>query len=420
VETAASSPPVAADAAPVEPTPPASAAPVAEPAFWDRLRARLGFADCDDNPLRTRWERIYTRGPAHFAQMLARALPSLEYVASEVEQRGLPGELALLPIVESQYQPIRGAGGVAGIWQMTEQTAREFGVQIDRGYDGRLDLVASTRGALALLEHLEREFPDDWRLADLAYNAGQYRVRRALLLNERAGRASDSDALKLSSISHEHLAKVEALACIVRDPQRFRVTLPEPDAGARLVAIELDAALDLELAARLAGMEMGALRALNAGWLRGRIDRAHASLVLPVARAETFAARWAQLPPAWRADFVFARLHAPVSWETLSASSGESAPLIAELNGHGAGAALPAGARLYLPALLVASLPAAIEAKRVEPGEPAPSSYRVRGGDSLWTIARRFDLTVAKLCEWNGLTPKSRLKPGQSLQLAPR
>lgn len=401
--------------APTEPAPPAG--------FWDRLRSGLRFAQCDSaDPLRARWERIYTRGPEHFAQMFARALPALEYVAREVQERGLPGEFTLLPIVESQYQPIAGAGGVAGIWQMTEQTARAFGVAIGRGYDGRFDLVESTRGALALLENLERGFPDDWRLTDLAYNAGQYRVQRALLANQRAGRPTDARALKLSPTSHEHLAKVEALACVVREPGRFGVALPEPTEQSRLVAIALEAPLDFELAARLSGLDFGTLRALNAGWRAPRIDRAGASLVLPAARAGTFTSRWSALPPEWRSDFVFARLRAPVTWEQLAGSGGASAPLLATLNGHGEGAAIPAGTRLYLPALLLASLPAVVEARSIPAAAraPAPATYRVKSGDSLWTIAKRFELSVAKLCEWNALTPQSKLKPGQRIALAPK
>jgi membrane-bound lytic murein transglycosylase D len=226
--------------------------------------------------------------------------------------------------------------------------------------------------------------------------------------------------LNLSRISHEHLAKLEALACIVRDPQQFDVTLREPDPSQSLVALPIDRALDFELIARLSGLSMGRLRSLNAGWLRQRIGAGGGVLLLPLAHAEKFGAAYAQLPPSLRADFVFAKLHSTMHWSDIAGNSGAPAPLLADINGRKSDAPAPAGARLYLPALLLAAIPATAEPVVVAHDRTErPASYRVRAGDSLWTIAKRFELRVGQLCEWNALSPKATLRLGQEIALGP-
>ena len=142
-----------------------------EPATpWQRMRDRLLTEDCQTRASVLKETRRFLRDPDVFQSAWREAMPFLMFVVGEIERRNLPGEIALVPFVESRYRPLPGSGqGAAGIWQLVPRTARSYGLEVSNTYDARLDVVESTRAALELFEHLEREF-SDWRLAFLAYN----------------------------------------------------------------------------------------------------------------------------------------------------------------------------------------------------------------------------------------------------------
>jgi membrane-bound lytic murein transglycosylase D len=277
---------VAAPAAPPEP-------PLPPPDIWQRLARGLGFARCDDAAV-ARLIQAYATNPEAFRLMMGRALPGLEYVLAEVERRGLPTEFALLPLVESGYRPGPSRkGGVAGIWQLMPATAREHGLRMDREYDGRLDLAASTDAALSLVAALHDQFPQDWRLVDMAYNAGHYRIAMAMAVRERRGLEVRAEQLDVSPTTHAHVAKVQALACLVRDAPQHELELPAVDPEATLVAVPASGGLDFELASRLSRIDIGRLYELNPGYLRRRVPRAGAHvLVLPQSTRSAWSRRW--------------------------------------------------------------------------------------------------------------------------------
>ncbi|MFZ1391927.1 MAG: transglycosylase SLT domain-containing protein, partial [Dokdonella sp.] len=141
---------------------------------WERLRQRFVLSGCNDSDTVLKQAQHLTAAPDRFSLAWQQAMPFLQIVVDEIERRGLPGEIALLPYVESRYQQLPGkAGGPAGMWQLMAPTARGHGVHVSATYDGRLDPFESTRAALDLIERLDREFAD-WRLASMAYNAGEY------------------------------------------------------------------------------------------------------------------------------------------------------------------------------------------------------------------------------------------------------
>ncbi|TLY49064.1 MAG: lytic transglycosylase domain-containing protein, partial [Gammaproteobacteria bacterium] len=181
-------------------------------------------------------------------------MPFLLVVTEQIEKFNVPGEFAFLPWVESSYTMIRGNGDdVAGMWQLMPMTARELGLHIDSEYDGRLDVVASSRAALALLRQYEEEF-GDWRLANMAFNAGENSVK-GVLGSRRNLSDSEVSRVHLNQTTSEHLGKLLAMACIVAAPERYHVSLPEPHAEDALVLLELPAPVDLHLAARLAHLD---------------------------------------------------------------------------------------------------------------------------------------------------------------------
>lgn len=194
---------------------------------FDALAARLSQPVCQEGPAIRNWQRRYAGHPETFARQLQARLPLLAYVSQRVEEAGLPGEFALIPLVESGYNPSAiGPGGPAGLWQMIAGTARHYGVRVDAGYDGRLSPVDSTRAAVKLLSALQTKF-GDWRTAAMAYNAGEYRLLRAL---RNASNASPSGTYTpptgLPRTTTEYIVKLHALACLLAEPDRHGLILP--------------------------------------------------------------------------------------------------------------------------------------------------------------------------------------------------
>jgi membrane-bound lytic murein transglycosylase D len=417
--------PDAAAATPASPAPqhPETSAPmepeIAHPApsptpaplsGWAELAAQFEFARCDDATAAVRrWIRVYTASPRRFEAMLRRALPFLGHVQQEVLARGLPGEFVVLPLVESSYVAFPATGNrPAGIWQFVPATARHFGLAIGPGYDARLDVAAATRAAVDYLAYLGERFERDWTLVNMAFNAGEYRVRGALKRARGAG-ATAHDQLALSPITHEHFAKLTALSCIVRDPERWRIALPDPGSEPRLSPVALTAPTDLALLARVARSDVAAVERFNPAARAGRLP-AGAIALLP-ADAEASGALLERVPPAlrtgWRPADAGGR-----DWTAL-ARDGVDARLLAALHGAEPDSTPP-------PRVLVRSGAAATGTTATRAAD-AGGRYAVRAGDSLWLIARRFGVSVAALLRWNALPPRHVLRPGQLLRVvAPR
>lgn len=375
------------------------------------MRGRFALPGCDYRPQVTQWAQRYTIGPAYFAATWREAMPSLLLVLDELDHHDLPGEFALLPYVESHYRPLQTDGNrAAGIWQLMPATARAMGLRVDGDYDARLDPVESTRAALDLIERFNREF-GDWRLVNMAFNAGEYRVKR--LLGDRPAASltpQELASIKLSPTTHEHLDKLLALACIVREPERFGVDLPEPQPGDRLDRIELDAPIDLRVAARLAGIEPQQVRRLNAAHRSHRMATdVPPYLLLPSDRVGDFRLASAELPtPLWL-QWRESRVSKPVRLDALAESAGIPAPALARANGLRPDSELRAGSGILLPGAETVPVPAS---------ERAPT-HVVRSGDTLFAIARRYRLRLSELLRLNRLGADAVLRPGDRLRLGP-
>lgn len=221
--------PAEAPAATAAPSPVPAAATRFEDgrAFFARLSAGLGPQACDLGPRAEHWTRRYTASPRRFEAQLQDALPLMAFVLEQAEARGLPAEVVLIPMIESGYRPsVRGPGGPAGLWQLMPGTARHLGLEVSRHVDGRFDPIASTDAALRHFEALQRGF-GDWRLAVMAYNAGEGRIRRLLRPRGAAGTAGiDERPRGLPKTTQAYLDKLEALACVFAEPERYSVALP--------------------------------------------------------------------------------------------------------------------------------------------------------------------------------------------------
>jgi membrane-bound lytic murein transglycosylase D len=369
------------------------------PELWLRLGAGFRFVDCTTRAAVAEEARRYTAG-GRFASMIEPMLPRMIFVLDEVERRGLPTEFVLLPIVESHYRPVAARGNQpAGPWQLMPGTARQHGLSISADYDARLDLAASTRAALDLVERLADRFGDDWVAVVKAYNAGEYRVLR---VRERGG--LDAARRGLSATTLTHHARLQALACIVRDPERYSVDLPPAPRGPPLAAHVVEAELDLDLAAAVAGMDLRALAAANPA-IRGERAPPGSHLVMPADRIALLEAGLALVPMDRRAHWS-PRDAGSSNWDALAAIAGIEAPALAAANGASVEGPVPA--RVVMPGHAGAGATTTRSTDDV---------YVVRKGDSAWAIAKRLRVRLADLLAINGLDTGAVLRPGQKLRL---
>lgn len=385
---------------------------------WGRLRTRFAMPGCEYSPAVQRWARTYTQGPGRFAASLKRALPFLMLVLDELERQDLPGEFALLPYLESHYEPIAGRSGMpAGMWQFMAETARSVGLQVSPHYDGRLDAWASSTAAVSMLKRYQDEF-GDWRLVDMAFNAGEYRVKKLLQENRSALSREEIASLKLSPITHEHLAKLLALGCVINDPQRFGVTLPEPSADDHLVRVTLTAPIDIRVAARLADVPEDTLRRYNAGHRQARISAsAPMHLLLPRPALSRFQQRYTQLAPSAWSTWDAVKLRERRGVEELAGAAAVPIDLVGAANGVDPARQFAAGATVFLPSTLgkeVGTPPPAVPLSPEAQLRNA-ATVTVKSGDNLWTLAKTHGVSVTNLRRWNGLGEKAQLKPGQKL-----
>jgi membrane-bound lytic murein transglycosylase D len=382
--------------------------------LWDRLRAGYALPSYDNARVRAElgW---YVDHPSYLARSIERARPYLRFIVEELETRHMPLEIALLPIVESAYQPFAySQGRAAGLWQFIPATASLYGLRRNWWYDGRRDVIASTRAALDYLQYLDNYFNGDWLLALAAYNSGEGAVQRAIDVNAAQGKPTDFWSLKLTRETRAYVPKLLALSELFAHPQSYGIELePIPDEPA-IAQVDVGAQIDIVKAAQLADMSLDEFYHLNPAFNRWATDPdGPYHLVLPVDKVEDFSAKLSTLDPSER-----------VSWTRHEVRPGETLGQIAKrygvtvnilkqvnkLNGH----SIHAGENLVVPS---PSKPGAGESPidhRTSAG-PARVEHVVRNGDTLWSIARGHGVEVSKLAEWNTLSPDEILRPGQRL-----
>ena len=332
------------------------------------------MADCDADPAITRWARRFTRNPRQFESRMADVLPRLAYVQTVARKYDVAGEFVLLPWVESRFTPVSGKKGrPAGMWQIMPITAGAMGLRVDGHYDGRLDVPAAANAVMRLLEQYHDQF-HDWRVADYAYNAGEFSVRKIIRKHGMPPEEPVIPAWPVRAVTKEHLTKLLAIACVVREPSRFSVKLPVLPAEKQLVRVEIPRPMEMPRAASHAGMSVSALRQLNGAFRGDMIDTNAADyLLLPASHVEQF--RNALRDPA-----LIEAAHVPGVPPADGDRSGKQEP---------AGDASSSG---------------------------APRLHTVKRGESLWQIARKYSVTVPMLQRWNHL-PGKTIKAGQVLQI---
>ena len=390
---------------------------------WHRIRGRLNLP-ITHRPPTQREIAWFQRNQEYLDRMAERARFYLPYIVAEIERRELPAELALLPIVESAYQPFAySPAGAAGIWQFIPATGRRFGLKQNWWYDGRRDIVESTRGALDYLQKLNADFGGDWLLSVAAYNWGEGNVRRAIERNRRAGKPTGFWDLRLPRETRTYVPKLLALSAIVADPGRYQLTLRRIDDDPYFAMVYLDSQIDLAHAADLAGITLEEMYLLNPGFNRWATDPdGPHRLLLPAERVEKFEKGLALLPPEQRIAY---RRHKVAQGESLLVIARHyrtSVKALQTINGledstirAGRSLMVPVASRSFQDYKLSSDIRRALARANRMSGDGIKVTYRVRSGDSLWTIARRHDIRVKDLARWNGIPPRRVIRPGQKL-----
>lgn len=342
--------------------------------LWPRVRAGMKLNRYASSRIDSKIE-TFRRDPAFLAKLSERARPYLHVVMSEIERRGVPAELALLPHVESRYNPAATSPkAAAGMWQFIPSTGRIMGLRQDEWYDGRRDVLASTRAALDYLQQLNRRLGGDWELAMAAYNCGPARVESAVVANRSRGLPTDFWSLNLPAETEGYVPQILAAARLVAEPAKYGMRLPAVPNSPQLEVVRTDRPVDLAQLAMVSGVGLSDLQRLNAGFKRGHTGpMGPTALVVPAGTGNRVTASLAraQVMPA----------------SSLSATYPASSPV----------------ARMQS------------EPRALPQGEG--NAYVVRAGDTLRTVARTKGVDPADLADFNAMQPNEPLLPGQTLRI---
>ena len=395
-----------------------------EPASDDLLtRLRYGFSlERQDNSRIQSELNWFVSHPDYLNRVFTRAQRYLPHITDELHRRGLPLELALLPIVESAYDPFAYSHGrAAGLWQMIPGTATRFGIKQNWWYDGRRDVVDSTRAALDYLEHLYDFNEGDWLNAIASYNSGEGNVRKAVRRNRAANKPEDFWNLRLSKETSAYVPRLLALVEIVRNPEQFNLTLPRVPDEPQFVVAEVGSQIDLALAAELAGVDVDTVYTYNPGYNRWSTDpKGPHTLVLPVDVADGFAAALAEIPAG---ELVRWKRHKINNGEAISQIALRYNTTVAAIRSANnlRGNTIRAGHYLMIP---VATKPLSEYSKsadarlaKTQNKQRAENKIEhvVRTGESFWTISQKYHVTTRQLSAWNGMAPRDTLPVGRKL-----
>lgn len=390
--------------------------------LWDRVRTGFSMAKLD-SPLIERHEQWFARNPDYMQRMLGRARLYLHYIVEEVERRGMPLELALLPAIESAYKPhAYSRARASGLWQFIPSTGRLYGLKINWWYDGRRDIEASTDAALDYLEKLYSDFDGDWHLALAAYNAGEGRIMRAVDYNHRRGRGTQfADLTRLKSETRNYVPKLMAMINIVSDPAKYGVTLEPIPNTQYFIKVDTGSQIDLNVAAQLTDLDVDELARINPGFSRWATDPDGPHyLLVPIDKKDALIDGLDKLSNKDRVQW---RRHAVRRGNTLSEIARRYRVSVSAIRSANRlrSNLIRAGQSLLIPI--------STRQRRVSPRLPVPTAHsrgsaksqpihhRVRSGETLWSIARRYNVLIKQIADWNLINPDEILRLGQRLKI---
>lgn len=394
---------------------------------WGRIRKGFGIPDLTDNQLVINQTIWYSSRPDYIGRTTKRASLYLYHVVEELEKRGMPTELALLPFIESAFNPqAYSTAKAAGMWQFIPSTGRDFNLKQNMFKDERRSVLASTDAALTYLQKLYGMF-GDWQLALAAYNWGEGSVQRAIKKAEAAGVGTDFNSLSayMPAETRNYVPKLQAVKNIIATPDAYGITLLKVDNQPYFVSIAKTRDIDVKLAAQLAELPMDEFKALNPQFNRPVITgSSNTQILLPQSNAEKFKAnlaKWGHALSSWTAHKVTG---ARERIETIAAKFHTTPQVIREVNNIPPKMVLKAGSTVLVPRTddtaqkditqevadnaTLAMAPDVPDTKRI--------NVTVKKKDTINTLASRYKVTIAQIKSWNNLS-HDKLASGQKLEL---
>lgn len=377
--------------------------------LWERLLSLYALPGVDNARVENQL-KWYLKHPNYITTIQQRAEPYLFYILEEIEANGLPGELALLPIVESAFKPFAySSAQAAGLWQFIPATGRLFGLKQNWWYDGRRDIVASTRAATRYLKELHEEFAGDWFLALAAYNAGKGNIRNFMAKNQRKGLKTDYWSLKLYPETMNYVPRLLAIAKIFAHTDRYHVALNQLANEPYFDIIDVGSPIDLYKAMELAQMSAEEFLLLNPGFNQWSTDPSGPhQLLIPRKNAKKFKEKLALLPVKERIKSVRHTVKPGENLHVIADRYETSVIAIKKRNGLKKDL-------IQVGKVLIVPIPHQTTRQKNPFFTAKEKIYTVKKGDSFWLIAKKFSVNTRDIARWNQLSLKEPLKPGQKL-----
>ncbi|WP_373716256.1 transglycosylase SLT domain-containing protein [Roseateles sp.] len=393
--------------------------------LWARLRKGFQLRDLDDDWVR-KAEAWYSARPDYVERMTTRGSRYLFHILDEVEKRGMPSELALLPFVESAFVTHAVSSAKAtGMWQFMPATGRDFDLKQNIFRDDRRDVLASTRAALDYLGRLYKMF-GDWHLALAAYNWGPGNVQKAVARNQRLGLPTDYESLKIPDETRYYVPKLQAVKNIVLAPERYALTLPPVANHPYFLSVRIERDIDVELAARLAGVSLETFQQFNPQMNKPVIlAAATPQVLLPYEQASVFAENLASHvgenrgPMASWTAWIVPKTMSPAE---AAKRTGMAEAQLREVNKIPPKMLVKAGSTLLVPRgeHVVADVSGQLAdsaALNLAPDAPPLRrvSFKAGKADTVASVAARYQLRAEQVAQWNKVGANARFKPGQAV-----
>lgn len=405
--------------------------------LWDALREEFVLQHYENTPAVQSKIEWYLNNQGFLYRSASRASPYLYYILQQVKKRHLPAELVLLPIIESGYNPFSTSTvGAAGIWQLMPATAAGLGVRQDWWYDGRRDVIASTRAALNHLAYLQRVYDGNWLLALAAYDTGEGNLHKAIVANIRNGRDTDFWSLPVASETRNYVPSLLALAEIITHPDRYHIQLPPVRNAPYLAQVDVGAQIHLQMAAAFAGISYKRLKQLNPGYSQLLTPvKGPFKLVLPIERVEQFVENLVRSPLNTGIKWIHYRANAGDTLQSIATKFKTTPEAIRSLN-HLSKASVSRGLNLLIPMdknaprktniaqshkVPLRSLPMQTTATPVRNTSthysllPGDTIYMIRKHDTVKSIADRFHVHPTALTAANQLATNKPLPVGKQI-----
>ena len=382
--------------------------------LWQLTRNNLKFVDDYSQARVIKELKYYSRYPQHMSKVSKQASPYYYYVLQEVLKRDFPAEVALLPVIESLYNPnAYSYGKASGIWQFIPSTARYLGIEINDWYDGRRDVITSTETALDYLASLNKRFDGDWMLTFAAYNSGGGTVSKAIRKNREKGLATDYWSLKLPKETTQYVPRILAIAALVNEPKKHNIKLPSIANTPYFQVVDLGGQIDLSKVAKMAKVEKSQLQLLNSGFNRNvSAPNGPHRILVPKQSANRLQLALSTLDRSERLNWIHYKIQSGDSLGMIAQRYGASIRMIKDTNALSS-SRIRVGKTLLIPVLNTTET----YAKQLASRSRQHKIHTINSGDTVWDIAKKHKLSVKEILAYNGLSKSSTLKIGTSIKI---